>query len=208
MATFDKTQTSSPISYPASETLLLLADFHSLFINFAGPVTKPAAAKAAELRQWAKIQGIPIAHALIDPALPFPPRAKDPLRTATFVKSLESSPELHAEPDGVRCDDDSEPMFMRAPGYVTVQKSAGFNEFLAETGINSIILAGISTSGCVLRTAIAGTEADFVVTVVEDACGDPAEGIHEAMVKSVLPMRAHVTDLEELKREWEAEKKA
>ena len=54
-----------------------------------------------------------------------------------------------------------------------------------------------------MRTAFAASDADYVVTVVEDACADPAEGVHEMSVGKVLPSRAHVLSLEELRREWE-----
>ena len=63
-------------------------------------------------------------------------------------------------------------------------------------------MCGVSTSGCVMRTAFAASDADYVVTVGEDACADPAEGVHEMCVRKVLPSRAHVLSVEELKREW------
>ena len=41
---------------------------------------------------------------------------------------------------------------------------------LRQLGIERIVLAGMSTEGCVAQTAIAGKEKEFKVTVVPSAC--------------------------------------
>lgn len=48
--------------------------------------------------------------------------------------------------------------FVRRPGYISALKSPGLMEFLHEKGIESLILTGLSTSCCVLRTALQATD--------------------------------------------------
>ena len=57
---------------------------------------------------------------------------------------------------------------------------------------DGIALAGLITSGAVLSTACAAADLDYRVTVLSDACHDPTEPVHRALVDSVLPMRADV----------------
>jgi nicotinamidase-related amidase len=64
--------------------------------------------------------------------------------------------------------------FTRRIGHVSALKSPSVLGFREEKGIGSSLLTGLSTGGCVMRTALAGCDADFVITVVEDGCADPA----------------------------------
>ncbi|RMZ84549.1 hypothetical protein DV737_g1229, partial [Chaetothyriales sp. CBS 132003] len=170
-------------------------------IATAGHDSTPSISTAAELKSWAQSQGILVAHALVDPYLPVPAHAKDPGRLAIFLAAAKANPAGMLEPDSIR--DDQQPTFTRAPGYVSALSSPGLLEYTKAHSINSLILAGISTSGCVLRTAVDASEKGFVVTVVPDACADPAEGVHEVTTNRILPMQAHVADFNTLKAEWE-----
>ena len=144
-------------------------------------------------------------HCLIDPKVPIPPHAKDPERTQSFVNMLKADrtkawePDYLRAPNATRYDSQEEPTVYRAPGYVSALSSPELLTMLKISGVKSLIIAGISTSGCVLHTAVVASAEDFVVTVVSDACADPGEGVHEMMVEKVLPMRAHVCTFEELK---------
>lgn len=80
----------------------------------------------------------------------------------------------------------------QTPGYVSALQSPGLLDFLRRSDIKSFIIAGLSTSGCVLRTAVPATEGDFVVTVVSDACADSVDGNHDFLIEKILLFRAHV----------------
>lgn len=62
--------------------------------------------------------------------------------------------------------------------------SAFFGTSLASTltaaRIDSVILTGLTTSGCVRATCVDAMSHGFVPIVVADACGDRAEGPHRA----------------------------
>lgn len=62
--------------------------------------------------------------------------------------------------------------------------SAFFGTSLASTlaarGIDTAIIVGLTTSGCVRATAVDALQSGFVPVVVREAVGDRAEGPHEA----------------------------
>jgi maleamate amidohydrolase len=51
---------------------------------------------------------------------------------------------------------------------------------LTATGIDTLILCGLTTSGCVRATCVDTMSYGFIPYVVADACGDRAAGPHEA----------------------------
>lgn len=72
-------------------------------------------------------------------------------------------------------------------GDVTVTKqyaSAFFATSLASTltalNVDTVIVTGVSTSGCVRATAVDACQHGFVPLVVRDACGDRSVAVHDA----------------------------
>ncbi|WP_174278228.1 isochorismatase family protein [Sphingomonas bacterium] len=74
--------------------------------------------------------------------------------------------------------------------------SAFFGTSLASTltslGVDSVILTGLSTSGCVRATCVDAMSHGFIPTVVREACGDRHSGPHEA---SLFDMEAKYADV-------------
>ncbi len=73
-----------------------------------------------------------------------------------------------------------------APGEVVISKnhaSAFFGTSLAQdlrsAGIDTVVLCGFSTSGCVRASTLDALQHDFVPIVVAEACGDRHERPHE-----------------------------
>lgn len=143
------------------------------------------------MKTWAKLQGIQVIHGLIDiDAKPFP-SCKGADRLASIGAAMKSSGgEEPVELLGGRGDDVT---FTRRPGYVSALKSPGLDDFLQKKGIKSLVLAGLSKSGCVLRTAITASDAEYVVSVISDGCADPVEGMHDMIVGKLLNNRGYVT---------------
>lgn len=72
---------------------------------------------------------------------------------------------------------------------------------LRERGIDTLILAGISTSGVVLSTVRDASDRDYRVLVLADATADPEPDVHEFLIERIFPRQADVitiADLEEL----------
>jgi nicotinamidase-related amidase len=194
--TFNPTEKSTPGYYLPSQTALLLLDFHSLFVQKAGG--SASLAIAANLRTWAHTLGIQVIHCLIDINLPPFPTAKDSDKLASIVAAMKNSggdkePAELLDGSGEVAD----VTFTRRAGHVSALKSPGLEEFLRAKGIQSLVLTGLSTSGCVLRTACAACDAEFVTTVISDGCADPMEGVHDLLVEKVLGNRSFVVSAEE-----------
>jgi nicotinamidase-related amidase len=68
---------------------------------------------------------------------------------------------------------------------------------LTATGVDTLIIAGVSTSGCVRATAVDCCQHGFVPMVVRDAVGDRAPGPHEANLFDLQAKYAEVVALSE-----------
>jgi nicotinamidase-related amidase len=65
---------------------------------------------------------------------------------------------------------------------------------LAGRGIDTLVLTGISTSGVVLSTLLDAVDRDYRVIVLADGVADQRADVHEVLLNSLFPARAHVID--------------
>jgi maleamate amidohydrolase len=89
-------------------------------------------------------------------------------------------------------------------GDLTIMKqyaSAFFGTSLASTlhaaGVDTLLVAGVSTSGCVRATAVDALQFGFRPTIVREAVGDRMESIHQANLFDLEAKYADVCSLEE-----------
>ena len=94
------------------------------------------------------------------------------------------------------------PPLRAAPGEPVVIKqyaSAFFGTSLAATlaagGVDTVVIAGVSTSGCVRATATDALQHGFRPIVVRDACADRSPELHEANLADLDAKYADVVDL-------------
>jgi maleamate amidohydrolase len=66
---------------------------------------------------------------------------------------------------------------------------------LRERGIDTLLISGVSTSGCIRATAVDCCQYGFVPAVVRDAVGDRAPGPHEANLFDLQAKYAEVISL-------------
>jgi maleamate amidohydrolase len=76
--------------------------------------------------------------------------------------------------------------------------------WLRYDGVDSLIIVGISTSGCVRAGALDGFNHNFRVTVVGDCCGDRSERVHRANLFDMDMKMADVEPLDAVLAELEA----
>ncbi|KAI9698112.1 MAG: hypothetical protein M1820_007620 [Bogoriella megaspora] len=190
-AMFDPENESAPGHYGSSQTALLLLDFHSAFIEKAGGRRAAMALQvAAKMRIWAKSRGIHIIHCLIDFNATPHATCKDAQRLLSGAETMRLGGA--GEPSELLTGAEDDATFTRKLGYVSARKSPGLDDFLRKNGIRSLILAGLSTSGCVMRTALAATDAEYVVTAISDACADRDEDLHDVVLGKILKNRGYV----------------
>lgn len=89
-----------------------------------------------------------------------------------------------------------------APGETVITKqyaSAFFGTTLASTltalGVDTVLLAGVSTSGCVRATTLDACQHGFIPLVVRDAVGDRHPAPHEANLFDLQAKYAEVISL-------------
>ena len=92
-----------------------------------------------------------------------------------------------------------------APGDVVVRKTrvgafstTDLHDQLQDLGVDTIVVAGISTSGVVLSTVIEAHDLDYRVFVLADGCADTDTEVHAFLLEKILPRRAAVITLAEL----------
>lgn len=69
---------------------------------------------------------------------------------------------------------------------------------LRANGIETLVLAGIATSGVVLSTLRHAADADYRCLVIEDCCADADPEVHACLTNKVFPRQAAVISAESL----------
>ena len=63
---------------------------------------------------------------------------------------------------------------------------------LRSSGVDSLVLTGIATSGCVLSTVRQAFDLDYRLTVLSDGCLDADPEVHRVLTTAVFPRQATV----------------
>ena len=155
----------------------------------------PAVEAIAELLAAARGSGIPVYYTTIA----YLPGGQD---GGALVKKIPSLLELQLDdPAATEID----PRIAPAEGEVVVEKkyaSAFFGTSLASMlvsrGIDTVILSGCSTSGCVRATAIDAVSHGYRVIVPEEAVSDRAPGPHYANLFDINAKYGDVVPLAEV----------
>jgi nicotinamidase-related amidase len=202
-AIFERSNPASPLHYSASQTALVLLDFQGWIIDNL-PDSKSALANAKLLRDWALRHGLMVLHSVVDVNGIPPPTTKSAERVANLLASLKDDKAASEEPSDIAFSQQpNEYIVLKSPGVVSGLKTGGAAELLAQHGTKSLVLCGLSTSGAVLRTAVQACDDGFVVSVVSDGCADRKVEVHEMLLESVLPNRAHICTAEEFMNAWD-----
>jgi nicotinamidase-related amidase len=91
------------------------------------------------------------------------------------------------------------------PGDLIVRKTrvgafstTDLDQQLRDRKIDTLILAGISTSGVVLSTVREAADRDYRVYVLEDGSFDRDRDVHDLLTQKVFPRQAYVISIAEL----------
>jgi len=84
-------------------------------------------------------------------------------------------------------------------GVATVSAFTGsdLDVLLRGADADSLVLAGISTSGVVLSTLRQAADLDYRLTVLADACADLDPEVHRVLTEKIFPRQALVTNTDE-----------
>lgn len=127
--------------------------------------------------------------------------------TSTFAAMAngERRAGLHADAPTTQID----PRLTVEPGDALVRKirvgaftTTDLDEQLRGRGVDTVVLAGLSTSGVVLSTVREAMDRDYRVVVLEDACADPEPDKHGFLTGRIFPSHGHVTTIAGLETLW------
>jgi len=177
---------------------LVVVDFVGAYLIKGSPLyagAEKARDGAAALLGAARSAGIPIAHTRVA-------YAADYADGGVFIRKV---PALRVFAQGgdpaLQAFD---PALEPRPGETVIVKqyaSAFFGTSLASTlrvmGVDTLLIAGVSTSGCIRATAIDACQYGFIPIVVADAVGDRDRRVHEANLFDIGAKYADVVPLSE-----------
>lgn len=110
-------------------------------------------------------------------------------------------PALHADAPGTQVHGDLGPQ----PGDIVVRKSrvgafstTDLDQQLRARGVDTLVLAGWSTSGVVLSTVREAADRDYRVVVLADGCADPDPEVHAFLLDRIFPAQATVATVADL----------
>jgi nicotinamidase-related amidase len=72
------------------------------------------------------------------------------------------------------------------------------NDWLKARDVDSVVVTGLTTSGCVRATAVDGLQNNYRVLVPREACGDRDSQAHEANLYDLNAKYADVVSLEDV----------
>jgi maleamate amidohydrolase len=100
-------------------------------------------------------------------------------RKVPALKCFEAGahPDLAAFADGLAPHDDETVISKQ---YASAFFGTSLASTLTSLGVDTVLIAGLSTSGCVRASAVDACQHGFVPVVVRDAVGDRAAGPHDA----------------------------
>lgn len=180
---------------------LIIIDFVNAYLLEDGPLyggegIRAAQRGARELLLAARGAGIPVFHTNL-----------------SYEKGGRNGGILYRKVGALACfaEDAPEPRFGRfveglepEPGETVITKqyaSAFFSTTLASTltylRVDTLLIAGVSTSGCVRATAVDCCQYGFVPVVVREAVGDRLPGPHEANLFDLQAKYAEVVTVAE-----------
>ena len=119
-----------------------------------------------------------------------------------FVKKVPALLELQlTDPNCMEVDERIAPVegeVVYCKKYPSAFFQTHLGSMLVSQGIDTVILTGCATSGCVRATAIDGMSNGYRVIVPRDAVGDRAKGPHEANLFDIGAKMAVVVDTDEV----------
>ena len=194
--TIDRAPASRTLE-PGARPALLIVDFVRAYLTPGSPLyagVEVARDAAVKLLAAARRAGIPVMHTNVV----YEPGGRDGgvfFRKLPALASFERGkhPELAAFGEGLE-PLASESVFSKQ--YASAFFGTKLAPALKSLGVDTLLIAGVSTSGCVRATAVDACQHGFVPLVVRDAVGDRHPAPHEANLFDLQAKYAEVISLD------------
>lgn len=178
----------------AAHAALLLMDFQAGIVAS----TQDADAlveRAAMARERCRRSGMAVIYVRVafreEARRAVPERNKSFSRLAGTSRFAEGAPETEITPVLRPAADELVVTKTRVGAFSTTRLAAE----LDHRGIDTLVLAGIATSGVVLSTVRDAADRDFRLFVLADCCADADPLVHQVLTERVFPRQADVIDV-------------
>jgi nicotinamidase-related amidase len=172
--------------------VLLVMDFQNGVVERLG--TPSALAAASRAVEAARAHTIPVMFVRVAFRAGYPEAAQSTnvtfaavARAGDAMTQDHPATQVHA---AVQPRED-EPVILKR--RVSAFSGSDLDVLLRAAGADSLILAGIATSGVVLSTLRQAADLDYRLTVLADACADQDPEVHRVLTEKVFPRQALVT---------------
>jgi nicotinamidase-related amidase len=158
------------------KTAILIMDYQNRMVNeLAEAQRKETLRKVNDILSSARAKSIPVIY--------------------IEVRRGERTPEMEIHP-----------AVAPKPGEVVLTKqrtgpftTTNLNEVLKNLGVDTLVLMGIATGGCVLTTVRCAADMDYKLVVVSDCCAHPPDAeIHRILIEKIFPGQASVVTAQEI----------
>ncbi len=179
------------------KTALLFADYYAHAFDVPHATERNVLKNAQALREAARGVGIPVLYCATVFREGFPEVSPN----NRIFSRIKSSGQMVVSNPAERIH----PSMAPGPGEVVIGKhrvnpfiGTDLDMILRANGIEALVLAGTSTSGCVLSIVRYGADADYHVVLVEDCCVEPELGVHDFLLERIFPRYATITTANEV----------
>lgn len=159
------------------KTAILILDYQNRWLSvYSEEFQKEILRKVNEILMKARHEGIPVIYVEVVPG--------------------ERTPELEIHPA----------VSPKAGEIVLTKRSVGpfsttnLDEVLKRQGVDTLVLMGIGTSGCVLTTVRFAADMGYKLVVLSDCCADRDNEVQRVIMEKIFPRQAIVITSDQLLR--------
>jgi nicotinamidase-related amidase len=178
-----------------SRPVLLLMDFqHGIVESLGRPSVVDAADRAAKA---ARAAGLPVMFVRVAFRPGYPEVAQSNASFSAAAQAGDAFTQDHpaTQVHAALTPEPGEPVIVKR--RVSAFTGSDLDVLLRAAGADTLVLAGISTSGVVLSTVRQAADLDYRLIVLADACADRDDEVHRVLTEKVFPRQSLVTTTDE-----------
>lgn len=185
------------LSIERGKTAVVIMDYQNDIVSFLPEAARnELMERAGAVLASARREGIPVIYVVVRFREGYPEvSSRDAIR-----RGLRDSERLKEGTPGAEIHSAVAPQSGEV--VVTKRRTGAFSTtdlgaVLSAQGIETLVLMGVSTSGCVLSTVRWAADTDYRLIVVSDCCAERDEEVQRVLTEKVFPRQASVVTSQE-----------
>ncbi|MFF8024988.1 MFS transporter [Streptomyces sp. NPDC007896] len=192
------TGTHTTAALDPARTALLLMDFQPVVLG-AVPDPQGVLTRAGEALAWARAHGAHVVFVRV--ALAQEDAAAVPAHNKTFSQAaaagyLADGTAATAVHESLKAEEDD--LTVRKTRISAFASDTDLRAELRARNVDTLVLAGLSTSGVVLTTLRQAADEDYRLFLLADATADPDPEVHRVLMEKVFPHQAEIISTTDL----------